>query len=459
VRLQAFSVLRFLPFVTLGLVIALLTQLPMTNDAAWQIWVGRQILGGSKLYSDIIEINPPLWFWIGALISPFGWTGLLIFFGLSAALSITLIQRLYQFRWLPYALIFGFFLTGISATGQREQFTLIAVTPYIFLTAARAEGRHPPLAFALAIGLWAALGFALKHYFALVPLALQGWLLVRRRTIAPEFVAVCLVGAGYLGAMVLLTPDYLTEIVPIVREAYRYYDQTLGWFLTDKVVLIGAVASVGFCIARQRETLVQALAISAALFLGIYVGQLKGFAYQSVPALGLLSIMSLAQLFLLDLTGLRNKVGAAIVAFVPIYTVVFSEVVPYKSPTAEYLCTLRPGTKVLALAVNGGHAWPAVEICALEWSSRQMILWTLPSPKLDQVTREEILYSLATKPEVVVIDKKPTRASPYKFVMSDKRILAALKPYRQVLANENFVALELEPARLERWSARCSLSR
>jgi len=439
------GMLRVLPFVTLALVIAVLGQLPPTNDAAWQIWVGRQMLGGAKLYRDIIEINPPLWFWMGIPISPFGWQGLLIFFGLSAALSIALVERLYPYRWLPYALIFAFFLTGISGAAQREQFTLIAATPYVFLTGARAEGRHASLPFALIVGIWAALGLALKHYFALVPLALQAWLYLRRRSIAPEFVAVCVAGAAYVAAILILTPAYLTDIVPLVREAYRHYDQTLSWFLFNEIVLIGAVAALGFWIASRRDPLVQALAISALVFLGIYVGQLKGFRYQGIPALGLLALTAFALLARLDFSSARNKAAGAILALVPIYTLIGGLIIPPISPTAQYLCTLRPGTKVLVLAVNGGHAWPAVEKCNLEWTSRQMVLWTLTSVELNWFSRGEILRDISRRPEVVVIDKRPIRVSPYQFIISDPRVLGALKPYRVINENEHFVALEWGP--------------
>jgi hypothetical protein len=435
--------LRALPFAVVAAVVASLIQLPVTNDAAWQIWVGRQLLGGERLYRDIIEINPPLWFWFGAVVSPFGWNGLLIVLGLAAVVSIILASRLYRFWWLPYALVFAFFLTGISATGQREQFTLISVTPYVLLAAARAEGRKVQLPLALAIGFWAALGFALKHYFALVPLALQAWLWLRGRSITPEFIAVCVLGAAYIAAIFVFTPEYLTGIVPLVREAYAHYDQKLSWFLLNEVVLIGAVAVLGIWIAVPRGPLVQALAISATVFLGIYVGQLKGFRYQGVPALGLFALAAFASMARLDPSSLRNKAAGAILVLVPIYALIGSMIIPPRSPTAQYLCTLRPGTKVLVLAVNGGHAWPAVESCDLRWSSRQMILWTLQSPSLRNFTRNEILRDLATRPGIVVIVKKPERTSPYRFVMSDSRIVTALKPYRVIDENENFEALEL----------------
>ena len=39
---------------------------PLVNDVGWQLWIGREMNRGASLYGDILEVNPPLWFWIGA---------------------------------------------------------------------------------------------------------------------------------------------------------------------------------------------------------------------------------------------------------------------------------------------------------------------------------------------------------------------------------------------------------
>ena len=53
----------------LGLAVtALLTilRIPGTvdSDVAWQLWIAGRIHAGANLYRDIIETNPPLWFWM-----------------------------------------------------------------------------------------------------------------------------------------------------------------------------------------------------------------------------------------------------------------------------------------------------------------------------------------------------------------------------------------------------------
>ncbi len=58
--------------------------------------------------------------------------------------------------------------------GQREQLALIASLPYAALMARQYAGRPVPPALAIVVAVIGAYGFALKHYFVLVPLLLEG---------------------------------------------------------------------------------------------------------------------------------------------------------------------------------------------------------------------------------------------------------------------------------------------
>jgi hypothetical protein len=53
-----------LPWVILLLIAPVLFKVPITHDEIWRMWIGRQMLHGAQLYRDIIEVNPPLWFWM-----------------------------------------------------------------------------------------------------------------------------------------------------------------------------------------------------------------------------------------------------------------------------------------------------------------------------------------------------------------------------------------------------------
>lgn len=43
--------------------------IPLNNDVSWQYWIARQVRSGVPLYRDIVEVNPPLWFWEAIPIS------------------------------------------------------------------------------------------------------------------------------------------------------------------------------------------------------------------------------------------------------------------------------------------------------------------------------------------------------------------------------------------------------
>ena len=65
--------------------------------------------------------------------------------------------------------------------GQGEQLSLIASLPYAALIARRYAGRPVPPALAIAVAVIGAYGFALKHYFVMVPLLLEAWMMLRQR--------------------------------------------------------------------------------------------------------------------------------------------------------------------------------------------------------------------------------------------------------------------------------------
>ena len=78
---------------------------PLSHDIAWQLWLGRQLGHGVGLYSQLVELNPPLWFWMTV---PIVWlseragisdlSGLVTFFVLAIALSATLLAILVHER-------------------------------------------------------------------------------------------------------------------------------------------------------------------------------------------------------------------------------------------------------------------------------------------------------------------------------------------------------------------------
>ncbi|HEX8839647.1 MAG TPA: GtrA family protein, partial [Sphingomicrobium sp.] len=225
-----------MPFAPLAAALALTLLLTLArlggtvdSDVAWQLWIGGRIHAGANLYTDIIETNPPLWFWVAVPVDRLAdllhirvEAALVGVLGVVVALALVATNRLTGYiaarqrgLLLCYA---GLALLGAPwmHAGQREQLVLIATLPYAALIAARRRGHRVSVWLAAFIGIGAALGFALKHYFLLVPLALELWLFAtaaQRRLLRPETLALAAMAIAYAGALITFDPDFVTRIV------------------------------------------------------------------------------------------------------------------------------------------------------------------------------------------------------------------------------------------------------
>jgi hypothetical protein len=202
----------------------------INNDVAWYIHSAGALLDGGRLYDDIFfEVNPPLMLYLtlpGALLARLtGWFAadayLLTVFA-AIALALWLASRVLADRptaerrtiLLAAGLVLGLLPAGDF--GQRSHVMLVLTLPYLLLLARRlpavpACGRR----LALAIGAVAGLGCAIKPHYLLLPAALELLLLARTvHPLRPETVAMVAAVALYGLSIVLLTPDYLTRVVP-----------------------------------------------------------------------------------------------------------------------------------------------------------------------------------------------------------------------------------------------------
>jgi hypothetical protein len=357
------------------------------HDQIWTLWIGRQLLGGADLYRDIIEVNPPLWFWMAVPQAAIGIPSRLVvsgFFAAVIALSLWLIPARYRLPSLA-----AFTLLPLLDFGQREHFSLIATAPYIFLIAARAKGeivRHT-----LAIGLFAALGFALKPHFALVPIALE-LLIWSERRLRSETVAIAACAILYAAAVVLFAPEYLTETVPMLLEAYG---QIQGPSILPFVLILFAVS--GLALLRPSRTALILLCAALAYLLAMIL-QGKGWSYHSVPARGLLFLALAVELMrrpkLVQATLLTV---AALLCLLP--TGVYRN--PFRDEIEQHLTGFPRGTSVYAVSDNPMVAWPMIEDRGFKWASRQMSVWQGVASR--EAARQVIAESMKRKPRLVVL--------------------------------------------------------
>jgi len=385
--------------------------IPLTHDVVWQFWIARQMSQGAVLYRDILELNPPLWFWsaqpIVALadalhLAPLrivvpiivAWAGL-------AAWALGRLSGITEpWRRLVLMLLALWLCTvnPIYDFGQREQLALIAALPYAALLAARRRGEAIPVGLALAVALAAAYGFALKHLFVTIPLGLELWLIVglrrRWRPLRIETVVIGVAALLYALAVLRFAPDFMTRVVPMVRAAYAGYESPLRmvllrpWMVAWLVGVLYLVA-YGRRIPAREAMLLHGLCIGAAGFAFAYFVQNKGWMYHSVPVTGMMGLAvavcmtSIGCLPADTPTGSRRLPLAlgvtclAVPMLLPFASGRYHN--PLRAEVDPLLATVSPGAAVYIAATDPMWAWPAVTEHGLAWRSRYYSLWMIPA--------------------------------------------------------------------------------
>jgi hypothetical protein len=370
------------------------------HDITWQLWIARHLNAGVGLYSWIMEVNPPLWFWmaqpIDLLANATGLPALrlllaaiLLLIGLSLVLAARL-SRDYPPR-LRAVLYCGMLLATVLITigdfAQREHLTLIAAIPYALLIARRAAGQHVSWQLVLATALLATPMFALKHYFALIPILLECWLIWRlRRQWRPlriETITLALGALAYAAAILIFTPEYLADMVPGLRLAYGDLRMSVRVFLLNPMTLLLAASLFYFWhFRRELQPVAQAMLLIAGAFLIAYILQAKGWTYQFTPimaALFLAQLLHLAQRPALSVMRRAERATAILMAGLALWSPL--ALGPYRNEfTPIYdrlLDETRPGMTAVMLTTKASRMWPMVDDTGLKWPSRYYHFWMM----------------------------------------------------------------------------------
>lgn len=281
-------------------------------DTGWLLYAATRMLDGATLYVDLVEVNPPLIVWLNALpvalsiisaLSPILVYRILVLVVvlISVIVSARLVERgmvggpKEQVRLLVLLLLFGTLTLAREDYGEREHLLLALATPYILLAWLRAEAVPVSRPVALAIGLAAGIGIALKPYFALLWLGLEAYPWAasrpRRLPLRAESLMVIGVGAAYLAAVVLWTPQYLDVVR---RMAGQYYDFLSNPLWLTALVGDGAVIPLAAALAYialhrlSRRPRLSAVLLAATLALyASAVLQHKGWRYHFYPSMAI----------------------------------------------------------------------------------------------------------------------------------------------------------------------------
>lgn len=372
---------------------ALLWNAELVNDVAWQLWVARQMSHGVALYTDILEVNPPLWFWVAVPVVELAhlWDisayHLLVVCVLALdVVALLLVRRLCRDLQSGTLIVLTFSLITLFAFfdmfGQREHLALITTMPYLVLAARRTNGLGSGRTIAIACGALAAFGIALKPHFFLVPIALEISLLLRTRrlTFRLELVILSALLIGYALSIILFTPDYFAANLPLLR-IYQGIRNPLTYQLSQPVVGMACLLLMSRLLyGRPRSSVAQTSLITGLAFLAAYFLQAKGWRYHEIPAMGCFAfaIIAEAELFRPHAVSLRTSATIGLAALLmlnlaapPVRAIWANDHSDAQRATSD----LQPGDVVAALP--GAQYWPIPEERHFIWPSRYMVFGLL----------------------------------------------------------------------------------
>jgi hypothetical protein len=457
-------------------IISLVTAVRLTgtvdSDVAWQLWIGQRMLGGARLYQDIVETNPPLWFWmalpvdgIASMLHMRPEAVLIIGMGVLGALALCATERLIRHigpRRRTFLLAYGS-VTLLALpwlhTGQREQIVLTAAVPYAALVAARREGRAVTLPLAVLVGIGGGLGFGLKHYFLIVPTMLELWLFVGRRAgwrpFRPETIALVAVGAGYAVALLLWDLRFLTDIVPLILIAYGPYGAPSFQSLFGLPVIVGLIilaVSVLHSRLLTRAPFASALTICAVGFGLAYFIQFKGWPYHAIPLLGCASLALGALLAEGDALPEPLRFMAPGLLMLPFALTAREEMRP-RLPDRDVLGSvagLRSGDSVGFLSIETAIPWSVTLQGRYRYASRYNGFWMSeailqnersrsPDPRLVQLGHQIVAQTvddfLCIPPKRIIVVRPLSRnygPDILPLFLRDPRFAAVLSHYRVI---------------------------
>lgn len=438
---------QYWPELVAGLVwlaaFVLLHGMTLWHDVTWQLWVARHLNAGVPLYDYIMETNPPLWFWMAQPVDLLSAaTGLppetvlvsaiFLLIGASLALSAALASPWSQrSRAFTYAgILAATILVCIGDFAQREPLVLIGSIPYALLIARRVEGKATPWQLTLGIALLATPLLALKHYFVLIPILLEAWLIwERRRQWRPLRIETVVLVAGaltYAAAILIFTPHYLTRMVPALSIAFGGLRAPLLAILINQMNLM-LITSAFYFWHFRRELAPQAKAILllAAAFTLSYYLQFRGWGYHASPVVACL-LLALVMHLAFRPARQRLRWSEYLVAGFMIILATLPQALggPYRNDFTELATRLlqrtQPGENFAMLTTRAVRPWPAVEDKRLNWSLRYFQYWMLPSvanleaaglpidPQLEAylsgVRRETVEDFTCNPPDTLIVD-------------------------------------------------------
>jgi hypothetical protein len=279
--------------------------IPLDCDVSWLITVNEKLLGGHRLYVDIIEPNPPASVW---LYTPEVWlaqvlalrpesvvAALFITAGIASCMATVKLSAgladPFKARLLLAITSFVTLILPLGTFAQREHAALLLALPVIAGLAATAERQTLGRGTQIALGIGAGAVVIIKPHFILAIAAPATFAWFRARSIRPLILpAAAAAGAvaSYTLALVAVAPDYL-RLIPMLAAVYLPLREEWPTLLAGPVVAVPAALYALLWALRPPKlpplagtALFGSIGFAAAALL-----QMKGYLNHALPAMAL----------------------------------------------------------------------------------------------------------------------------------------------------------------------------
>ncbi|MEK9136883.1 MAG: hypothetical protein AAB393_07155, partial [Bacteroidota bacterium] len=388
----------------------------ISHDVGWFLYGAGRLLDGARLYRDVIDLNPPLVFYLGM---PAVWLGRIggwseidvyrILILLTILLSLLLSSRLLNSVLSDLSLglrralflFLALLLTTLAASdfGQREHVMAILIFPYLCGVAVHAKRKDVRPGFGALVGLLAGIGFALKPYFPIPFIVLEIYLVRKLRGVSsllrPDVLVVVGVQVLYWTVVLLCHKEYI-DIVVQMGQFYEAYDTTLEDTLANRVTPF-LLLSVPVFFAQRSNGRVKEFRsvtfVAGSAFFVVGVLQHKGWAYHFYPALTALGLFLVASGAVAMMSWRKSRyfhwltstrfinviIPLTLITLMITFDIVWSARKKAHADLIPFLAQRAAGRSVFVFSTGMTPAFPAVNYSRAVWQSPFACLWFLPA--------------------------------------------------------------------------------
>ena len=449
-------------------VFAYFNYYPLNVDSTWILNSAHNILAGSTLYKDIIDVNPPLIFmyaciptFVAELISVSRIYIYIIFvifvISVSAYLCFIILLQYYKkqedtIRYFLYSIIFILTISVNYDFGQREHLFMIFVFPYI-LSLMYKDSITLSKNILITIAIFASLGFNIKPHFFLIFIGIELIYMIHKKDILSIFridsIIISLSGFFYLIIIFVFFNEYINNTVPfamatysdVFNKSYLSLIMTFEIFLTLFIMIFWSIFT-----KKKIDLTIKVIFISLIMSITIYLIQQKGWNYHKIP------ILCISLLFLTHLIfSLLKKDKSYSLALFPLifYIIYFNlQTVPKFKELENIIHRLPFDQKIYIISTDIAQGQPLLKENQI-WTSRFPSLFMLPAllknEKIEsmQYTFDSLYEDFVNyKPDSIIFPRKEIGFDYYNYFTSkDVRLNKFYENYYTMSIISNYIIL------------------